>query len=256
MEDQGKRLILAVVAAIGIFLLWQVLFPAKQEEPPKAGSGSAAQVQPAQQNPVGAPTTPAAGSGSGSAAPAPSPEIAVHPRNAADEIAVDLAEYRATFSKWGGTLVSYQLKESRFATSAEHGELVEAAAQGGPAFGVNFANPSAVYIPQGAEWQGTRNGNVVTYVYSDDKLTVTKTFTLYPESYLVKLDVAVDAKPSAPGQPAPVLQEQLAVSVFGYQDPKQKPSSAGRVKREWSSACFVNGSVERQAIYEMKDVPH
>jgi hypothetical protein len=56
MQEQGKRLLLAVALALGVMMLWQVIFPPKKaDEPPPttiAGSGSA---------------------GSGIATPAPTP---------------------------------------------------------------------------------------------------------------------------------------------------------------------------------------
>ena len=63
MQDQGKRLLLAVSLALGVMLVWQLVFPSKSEDkPPPAttGSGSgAAVVSPSQALPppgVGAPT--------------------------------------------------------------------------------------------------------------------------------------------------------------------------------------------------------
>ena len=41
MQDQGKRLLMAVAAALGVLLLFQFVFPKKDEEPkPTTGSGS------------------------------------------------------------------------------------------------------------------------------------------------------------------------------------------------------------------------
>src|SRR5438128_6139941 len=111
MEDQGKRLILAVVAAMGIFLLWQVIFPSKKEEPPKAGSGSApsAQVQtqddplaPTPVAPAGSGSSAGSGSNAATASPESADQLVTHPRNPADELTIELPEYRAVFSKWGG----------------------------------------------------------------------------------------------------------------------------------------------------------
>ena len=35
MQDQGKRLLLAVALALGVMLLWNVIFPSKKADPPK-----------------------------------------------------------------------------------------------------------------------------------------------------------------------------------------------------------------------------
>ncbi len=274
MEDQGKRLLIAVAAAMGIFLVWMQIFPSKKDDAPKDGSGSAVVQPPPVQNPIGQPVTPAAvapapvavgsgsGSGSGSAVAAPvaaaparpsaSPGLVVHPRDAADEIAFDTTLLHADFSKWGGNLVSWKLKDERYQTAQGHGELVLAEPLGGSAFDVNFAS-SSLTIPPNAVWQGKRNGNVITYVYSDDKLTITKTYTLYPQDYLIKLDVALEAKAVPSGQTPVVYQQQLAISIYGFQDPKLPIVSAGRTKREWSAACVANGGLEKKPIHELHE---
>ncbi len=269
MEDQGKRLLLAVAAAMGILLVWQLVFPTKpEEERPGAGSAVAAPVIAA--NPIGQPVggpgpvapagsavAPGAGTGSavgsGSAAGsgsavAPTPAVAptgvtARPRVAADELTIETAEVSAAFTKWGGNLVSWHLRDDRYLTTADHGELVPGGAIGGAAFDVNFVN-STYYVPQGAEWAGTRNGNVVTYTYKDDRFLITKTYTVMASDYLVKLDVGIQALGGGAGN----FQQQLAVSTFGYQDPRVEVVSAGRVAREWIAHCRVNNEEDERAI--------
>ncbi len=257
MEDQGKRLLLAVVAAIGIFFLWQAIFPPKKEEPPPStGSGSgSALVQNTSANPIGKPA--AAGSGSAAQTAGAAPVAVTHPRNPADEIDInDYPQLHAVFTKWGGRLISWQLKDERYLTTKEHGELIasvpgktskDAAVPYG-AFDLNFAS-SALTIPADAEWSGTRKGDVITYVYDGDKMTVTKKYTLYPADYLIKLEIDVVAK-KAPADPQPVYAQQLAISVYGYQDEKDVVT-VGRTKRQWQVGCLANGSVEEKPIAEI-----
>jgi YidC/Oxa1 family membrane protein insertase len=274
MEDQGKRLLLAVAAAMGILLLWQVLFPTKPEEPkPGSGSGSAITAPQVASNPIGQATpsgpgsaapapavgsgsaAPAVGSGSaapavgsGSAAPA-APAVAagpvVHARAAADEITLESPEVTAVFTKWGGNLVSWHLRDERYLTTSDKGELVSGAPFGGADFDVNFVN-SPYVIPTGAEWAAARNGNAVTYTYKDDRFAITKTYTVMAADYLIKLDIGVQAL----GVGSESLQ-QLAVSTFAYQDPKVKPLHAGRVTREWKALCRVNGEEDERTIPEI-----
>jgi YidC/Oxa1 family membrane protein insertase len=82
MQDQGKRLLLAVALALGVMMLWQVLFP-PDEPPPKPpiadGSGSAVEPTVAG-SPVGQPLTPPAGAGSGSAVGSGSAAVVEVPR--------------------------------------------------------------------------------------------------------------------------------------------------------------------------------
>lgn len=67
MQEQGKRLLLAAIIAIGVLFAWNAAFPTKKN-PPKpvvaagsgsAGSGAAIAVTP--QSPVGQPALPVAG---------------------------------------------------------------------------------------------------------------------------------------------------------------------------------------------------
>src|SRR4029079_9280165 len=99
MEGQGKRLLIAVVAAMGIFFLWQVIFPPKKEEPPAAGSGTGSGSALVQQsvNHIAKASTPAAGAGRNGAPGAATAET--HKRAADDEIAIDdYAQMRIAFS--------------------------------------------------------------------------------------------------------------------------------------------------------------
>jgi YidC/Oxa1 family membrane protein insertase len=269
MEDQGKRLLLAVAAAMGILLVWQLVFPSKPEEP-KPGSGSAVTAPVVAGNPIGQPVAgapapavtpvPATGSvgptvGSGSSvAPAPTPAptgARVHPRVPTDEISLETAEVTAAFTKWGGNLISWRLRDERYMTTTDRGELVPGGALGGAAFDVNFVN-SSYYVPPGAEWTGARNGNVVTYTYKDDRFLITKTFTVMAADYLVKLDVGIQA---LGGGSNANFQQQLAVSTFGYHDPRIEVVHAGRVAREWTAHCRVNGDEEERSIPAIFEPP-
>jgi YidC/Oxa1 family membrane protein insertase len=250
MEDQGKRLLIAVVAAMGIFFLWQVIFPAKKEPPPKAGSasGTAAQVQ--NQNPIGKAATPGPAAGSNAPGGAAATPV-VHKADPADEIRIDdLPKVRVAFSKWGGDLVSWRLKDERYATTDERGELISAPPPMSPgAFDVNFIGAAEDLIPTGAAWQGQHapGTNTVTYTFESDKLKVTKTFTLFPQDFLLKIDVAIEPKQNLGGQP------QLALSTFGYQNPA-KVLKAGRTTRQWSYACLANSDVEEAPLVDVHDV--
>src|SRR5689334_21595180 len=67
MQDQGKRLLLAVGLALLVMMTWQVLFPSKKPPPKPPGVGSGSQVvTPESSDPFYA-QTPTAGSGAGSA---------------------------------------------------------------------------------------------------------------------------------------------------------------------------------------------
>ena len=127
MEDQGKRLLLAVAIAFGIMLLWQVLFPPPEpeKEPEKT---TEEQQQPKDTQPA-PPTTPQepgstvelVGTGDPAATVEPTaadPDAARKAqeakereaclaRDAAEPLAFDFPMFRAEFSHCGGTLASW-----------------------------------------------------------------------------------------------------------------------------------------------------
>lgn len=141
MEDQGKRLLLAVALAFGIMLLWQVLFPPeapekKPEQPddtvveteeqpdrtPVPGPGEAPTpdgtvdladdddddgVQPDGVTPDGSPDGPTKSDVDKELA-------ACQALDAEQPIVFDFGQFRAEFSHCGGTLASWQLKGNRF----------------------------------------------------------------------------------------------------------------------------------------------
>src|SRR5688500_5456783 len=164
MEDQGKRLLLAVTLAIGIFFLWQVLFPAPKPEK-KAKSDTVTEPQKSLESPVGMPiegTTPEA--------VAPAPEVVAATR---DEQAYD--DFVAVFEN--GNLVSWKLTDPKYARDPEKGEMVAFPTPG--AFGANFYKSSLV-IPKNAVWTidaAASAGDKVAYVYDAPELKVTKLYT-------------------------------------------------------------------------------
>jgi YidC/Oxa1 family membrane protein insertase len=359
MEDQGKRLILAVVLAGAILVLWQFVFPAPKKPPPKPGAGSAQVAQPQTGSPVsgspvsqpgqagsaqagspvtgspvnsgspvaagsgaaGSPVTAGsgsgsgsgsavaagsgsgsgsavaagsgsgsgsaagsgsgsgsasgsavaagsgsgsgsgaapAGSGSGSAGPAPAPAQAepvgpiAHKRDPKDELVLDSKESQVTFTKWGGDLVSWQLHDPRYKTTQDKGEMVQGAALGGTEFHVDFVHSTSTFhIPADAAWKGTSQGNVVTYAYDSPNLIVTKKYTVDPGHYLLRLDVDVSLKNTAPGVPPAGASEQPAITMFGYQDPRKPIANVGRVKREWKAVCLANSSTSTMSAKDL-----
>src|SRR5579862_6033061 len=99
MQDQGKRLLLAVVVALGFMLLWNMVF---RKEPDQ-------QQQQAQQNTPAlthsnVPTTSQVGAG---AAPAAT-------RGQEQTIVLAYPNVVATFSSYGGDLASWKLTDKRY----------------------------------------------------------------------------------------------------------------------------------------------
>lgn len=236
MQDQGKRLLLAVALALGVMLVWNFLFPAKPEpKKPVAtetGSGSA-------------------GSGSG-ATPAPStgpvaPTEIEAPRGAEQRIELAFPHFTATFSSYGGNLVSYKLADHRYDRDQTKGELLAQEPDTG-AFGVNFARSTYV-LPKKSEWTGEKVSDTqVRYTIDTPNLHVEKTFTIDPANYLVRLSVATKVKAPA-GTDA---EQNLAVSVFAFQDPnKIIKGTSQEGPRAWFSSTLRGGEIYHTPVTDV-----
>jgi YidC/Oxa1 family membrane protein insertase len=232
MENQGKRLLLAVALALGVILVWNMLFPPEKEEPPKE-TGSAAVVPP------GAP-------GLAEAPPAGTPEqLAAAPLVEAPrppEVLETLefpGRVTATFSSYGGGLRSWKLADPRFENDATKGELLPDR-EGVGAFFVCVIH-SECDLARPAAWTGRRvDPATVVYTRSTDRYDLEKTFTVVPDAYLVKMQLRVTAKRDQ------AVPQQVAVVVYAEQDPKAKGADGGTDRvapRVWSSSTLRGGEI-------------
>ena len=202
MENQGKRLLLAVGLALAVMMLFQLVWGKKDEKKPAAGSGS--QI-----------VDTAGGTAKPTAPPiATTPEA---PRGPEETIVLSYPKLTATFSNYGGALVSWRLTDAKFekdASTQHKGELLPARAGTG-AFYVDFRR-SDLKLPPNVEWKGTQVSDTeVRYTLAVDKFEIEKTFVVVPEAYVVKMTVKLAVKVPA-GQ---VATQSLVVSSFAFQDP-------------------------------------
>jgi len=264
MQDQGKRLLLAVALALGVFLVWSMV--AKHDEPVKpgqasgqaggSGDGSSGSSLAPGQTAAVPHIGPADGAGSPAAAPAE-----------ATPITVPFDRFIATFSSACGGLSSWKLTDGRYKRDATGGELlpsrahlavVDAAGKsqeptaaqlasvpacGG--FDVNFVTATSSYVvPRNAVWKGEKQPpkdenqpTVVVYTYGSpsDPIEIKKEFSIFPHDYLVRMKVTVTVHPPD-GRP---VNQQLAVSAYEFQDPAELKNGSSRVAaRAWSSATL------------------
>ncbi|HEU4735132.1 MAG TPA: membrane protein insertase YidC [Kofleriaceae bacterium] len=272
MQDQGKRLLVAVALALGVMLVWNTVFH-KEEPPPDSAKPGQTQPKPATpQVGVNAPSattgsgTPAAtGSGSApseSATPSAAKPAEELPRPPEEVLALPFPNVVAKFSSYCGGLVSWRLTDARYEHDATKGELLPVKAQmtmtdaNGKAvpvpadqlvnlpecgaFDVNFASSSFV-VPRHAVWKGEKlSSTEVRYTYAADALEIVKTFTVMPDKYLVRMALKITVR-----LPAGVeARQQLAVSVYSYQDPAVLKSGSSRVApRAWSSSTMRGGEI-------------
>ena len=258
MENQGKRLLLAVSLALGVMLLWNMFLSPKKEDKPKdpvaaTGSGTGTLVVPSSS--VGVSTAPVAAA-------------ADTPVTRGEEQTITLSfpnRFAATFSSWTGGLVSWKLADKRYSRDQTHGELMASFTEKGVdgkevvrlipntgAFNINFAS-SAYVVPATAEWTGTKVSDTeVVYTTKTSNLEIEKKFTLIPDTYLVRM--VVTAKVNVPaGQ---LVDQRLAVSVFAFQDPtKIKDGASQQLPRAWASSTLRGGTMYHTPLASLVKAP-
>jgi YidC/Oxa1 family membrane protein insertase len=257
MQEQGKRLLLAFALGIGVLLLWNVVFH-KDEPAQKASQGSNSSTGSGSNKAV----LPAGSSLSvPSIGPVEAPGATPSAPVAAQDIALTFDHFVATFSSSCGGLVSWRLSDPRYQRDATKGELFPARSHitddGKPvppndprlanlpacgAFEVNFATRTSTYfVPRGARWTGEkRSPTEVEYRYTSDELQIVKDFTIVPDDYVVRMRVKVTVRPPE-GKDA---HEQLAVSVYAFQDPGELKNGSSRIAaRAWSSSTLRDDTI-------------
>lgn len=239
MENQGKRLLLAVGLALAVLLGWNLFFPPKKEEPPKPTTGSAAVVPPTA--PGAVPATPATPE-------APAQPEAPRPPEETIQL-VFPGRVIATFSSYGGALRSWQLGDPRFHRDATGGELLPNRVDTG-AFLVCVLEAECD-LARPAVWTGKKvNDTTVTYTHASESYEIEKTFTVFPDEYLVKMTVQVTAKRDQPAQ------QRVAVVVYAQQDPKLDDGGSSQVApRVWRSSTLRDGGIYHTAIRNVIKAP-
>ncbi len=249
MEDQGKRLLLAVAIAFGLMLLWTVLFP---PDPPTEVDGEDEQRVEEERAPDddGADEAPEPDDVS-EAAPdeVAEPEEEREPRPDEELFEFEFDEFRSVFSSYGGALTSWELKDERW---EKNGQLLDLVKTGDRTetrpFRVAFED-STHDIPADAVWTGERlSDREIRFEWASDDLRVTKQFSIDPERYLLSLDVDVEL---LRGDAA---EQALAVYLYGYQDPHADTGGGiARVDRIWQSACLIDGDIERRTWEDLEE---
>ena len=239
MQDQGKRLLIAVVAMVAVLFVWQKIWP-QADQKDGAGSGSAV-----------------AGSGSAfvvpSSAAKPTSPVgfsSTETPGPATTIVLKFEKFTATFSSIDGSLSGWQLTDKRYAGDTTRGELVPAQE---PDMLVGFTKDSTYKLPKHAQWTGTKTSDrQVVYKLSTDDLDVTKTFDIVPEAFIVRLTVSVLPKLTA-GKEA---HQSLAVAAFQVQDPKADTAGSSRIQaRVWTSSTLRKGAIVQTDIKDVIEHP-
>ena len=234
MQDQGKRLIMAVALMLGVLYAWQALFAKKQEPAKKPTAGSAA--------PAAQPTGPV---------PVPdqvatTPEAQAQPRGPEQKIQLKFPKVVIEFSSYGGVISSWQLTDPRYKNDPTKGELVPTKYMTGE-LGVGFSKDSTYKLPKQSEWTGKQTSPTqVVYTIKTDHLQVTKTFDVSPETYTVRS--TIDVKPVGDAH------QRLVVTAYGYQNAKTDETGSARIApRVWQSATDRNGTTVSTSVTSLLD---
>lgn len=249
MQDQGKRLLLAVGIALAFMLAWNMFFGPKKDD--KKETDGSAQTGSAAQPASVAPTSPV-GVSIEPPAPATGTTMAEAPRGPEQKIALKFPRFTATFSNYGGALVSWKLADPRFERDATHGELLPGMENTG-AFLVDFAKSTYV-LPRRAEWKGTKVSDTeVHYTLSTDQVDLEKVFTINPDTFVVKMVVTAKFKIPA----GKIATQQLAVSSFAFQDVESstKGGSSQSLPRAWASSTLADGSIHQTPVKDVIEWP-
>lgn len=234
MEDQGKRLMIAVAIAFGIMMVWTTLFP--PDPPPKKP-----EVVEADALATGiASETGEDKPSSDSAEPAtPSTGATATERGAEEFFDFENAGVRAKFSSYGGSLVSWELLAPRLEDRKRNApeQLIRVPGTDYPDLRVWF-DDSTFDIPATAEWKGEKRSETeLRFVWESADLRVTKDIILRPKDYLIEMAVKVELVG------APSAKQALAVSLYSAQKEAIESGTFDRVTRAWKAACFYDDEI-------------
>ena len=251
MEGQGKRLVLAVALALGVMLVWQMIFPSKPDEvPPGAGSGSVgsggAIVNPGA--PVAATSKVCVGK------PAPGAPDAKLTADAPEEVITRTFTNKLTakFSTNGGTLVGWQLNDPRYEKDSMKGELMATQAGAG-SFAVGFWTGSKKCLPERTSWtldKARTTETTIVYSLEYDGMKLTKIFTIVPEAFVLRMNLEMTVTNTG----TEPISQNLVITNYAFQDPTANSEGGMQVSpRIWHSATMRDGEILQTSLKELFD---
>ncbi|WP_428268440.1 membrane protein insertase YidC [Haliangium sp.] len=272
MEDQGKRLLVAIGIAFILMLGWNYLFPPEVPETPPS-QDEAGQVEDSAPAPSDGARKPSLRTDDGDSAEtvgdrAPSDDrtpAAGKERGPEELFEFAFEDFRVVFSSYGGALKSWTLEGEKYRGSADDdlarqldmvrtGDREETLP-----FRIGFDDLDLV--PADAEWRGRRKSDTeleFTWTYEVERegemvtlFEIVKTFRIYPQDYLLELTVYVENKNAGDEKLS------LVVSLFGYQDPDAETGGGwfSRVDASWKGACLVGDEFEEIPVGELSNLP-
>lgn len=259
MEDQGKRLLLAVAIVFALLWVWQIVFPTKAPEK-KPETDEAAETETTDGTAGAAtradrpdqPVEPTATPGSTPKAEA----VAAEPKGPEKIVARDFDGFSLELSSYGAALKSWTLKgeqfEDRRVTPPVPLELVATAEFGGDYY------PFQITLGDGeldamrlAAWEVTAESDrEAKFRWRGSDLEITKTYRIDPERYSLELVVQITKTGGAESHQA------FRLRTFGFQDPKADVGGGmTQLEREWKAACLVGEDVKTSSAKSLREKP-
>jgi YidC/Oxa1 family membrane protein insertase len=239
MEGQGKRLLVAVALALGVLLLWNMIFPS-EDKPQTPTTGSQAAVTKV----VAKPRVCEFGN-------AEQPKLEDPTLTTFDFP----GKFRATFSTRNGSLQSWRLLDPRYEKDTTKGELLPNRPDAG-SFAIAYWRGSDVCFPQQTNWTLERKTDTeLVYSwpskgspYESLGIQFKKTFKIEPDVYSVHMTLE-ESVPSG-------KRRELAVTSFAYQDPAADTEGSMQVQpRVWQSSTLRDGEIVHTPLQELEIDP-
>ncbi len=240
MEDQGKRLMLAVGIAFGIMLAWNALFPpeeVKKEEKQEVASESAESAK--KEVSASQPASPSE----------PVADVPQVERGPEQFFELEFALVRVRFSSYGASLDSYELLlprlEDRKKKQPENLVRAKMDVEGSRAYrNLRVSFPESTFdIPPDAEWKGEKLGEKqLRFTWESSDIRVVKDIVIHPEQYLMMMNVTLELTGAASAKQA------LAVSLYSAESLKAgEPGMFERVDRSWKAACYYDDEILKKS---------
>jgi YidC/Oxa1 family membrane protein insertase len=250
MDNSSKRVLLAVVLSIGLFLLWDVLVMRRQQ--PVAPPPTSA--QPAAERPSAAKAPIAAGSGGDvrAASPATADRGAVA-RDALGRATTLQWRYgegsaKVTLTDHGAALQSLVFGDPRFRELQEGRlqpiDLVQTLPSRGPWPLTTTFPDSDFVVPDDAEFSLVERGpQRVRYAWSSARVRVVKDFVLDRARPVIWMSVTVHNLSAGP------LRQRMKLQLFARQRPGQSEGGmTDPYPRIPTGMCHINGELQRRSV--------
>lgn len=264
MEDQGKRLFLAIALAFGVTIAWSYLFP-PEAPPPEQAERADERAEPTERPRTAEPSLPRPsiaqdGAGADADALAPTPSA---PRGEEQLYEFAFDTFRAVFTSYGASLKSWELQGDKYrqgeGEDARGLDLVTLQDETVLPFRIGFEGIDL--LPAESEWRGERKSDTeleFTWSYTAEKdgeevvlFDIVKSYRLYPEEYLVELIVSVE------NRNAGEQNLEMSLSLFGFQDPNASSGASwfAAIDQSWKTACMVDEDLEVATREDLEERP-